>query len=74
MRTTKKLSATQAAARLGIHHGTMCRWLLEGRIVGAVRNGKHWEIDRNFRVMLPYTPQVLKRAKPQAKPEPQDAA
>jgi hypothetical protein len=56
------LTAAQAAARCGVCHGTFCRWLTEGRVTGAVRIGRAWEVPKDFKVVLPYHPKTLRRA------------
>lgn len=59
------LSAAQAAQRCGVCHGTFCRWLVEGRVIGAQRVGRAWEIAKDFKVRLPYPKALLKRALPE---------
>jgi hypothetical protein len=58
----RPFTAAEAAAKCGVCHGTFCRWLVEGRVSGATRVGRAWEIQRDFRVRLPYPKATLRRA------------
>jgi excisionase family DNA binding protein len=39
------LSPTEAAVRLGVHPKTLTRAAAAGRVVGALRVGRHWRFD-----------------------------
>jgi len=38
------LKAQEAADRLGMHYQTLMKWIWAGKVKGAVKRGKTWEI------------------------------